>query len=151
MYAASGFLILCRWPFCALANLYKKLFIKLVSIKELYYDARPTKSQDINYNSLWGAGGRYSVWEEEVQLQNDTTDVQVQSSCNKVTKYPVEIPTRCSFVIEFIIPSLLKAQHVSSGTPLIIRSSKLYLQPLVYIPMWWPAVALATAGHHMGI
>ena len=30
----------------------------------------------------------------------------------------------------------LKAQHVSSGTPLIIRSSKLYLQPLVYIPIW---------------
>jgi len=27
-----------------------------------------------------------------------------------------------------------------SGTPLIIRSSKLYLQPLVYISMWWPAV-----------
>ena len=26
-------------------NLYKKLCIKLVSIKELYYDARPTKSQ----------------------------------------------------------------------------------------------------------
>jgi hypothetical protein len=26
-----------------------------------------------------------------------------------------------------------RAQHVSSGTPLIIRSSKLYLQPLVYI------------------
>ena len=29
----------------------------------------------------------------------------------------------------------LKAQHVSSGTPLIIRSSKLYLQPLVYMPI----------------
>jgi hypothetical protein len=28
-------------------------------------------------------------------------------------------------------------------TPLIIRSSKLYLQPLVYIPMWWPAVVKA--------
>ena len=55
----------------------------------------------------------------------------------------VEIPTRCSFVIEFIIPNLLKAQHVSSGKPLIIRSSKLYLQPLVYIPMWWPAVVRA--------
>jgi hypothetical protein len=26
----------------------------------------------------------------------------------------------------------LKAQHVSSGRPLIIRNSKLYLQPLVY-------------------
>jgi hypothetical protein len=39
--------------------------------------------------------------------------------------------------------SLLKAQHVSSGTPLIIRSSKLRLQPLVYIHMWWPAVAKA--------
>jgi len=35
----------------------------------------------------------------------------------------------------------LKAQHVSSGTQLIIRSSgELYLQPLVYIRMWWPAV-----------
>ena len=29
------------------------------------------------------------------------------------------------------------------GTPLIIRSSKLYLQPLVYVPVWWPAVAKA--------
>jgi len=27
----------------------------------------------------------------------------------------------------------LKAQHVTSGTPLIIRRSKLYLQPLVYM------------------
>jgi hypothetical protein len=44
----------------------------------------------------------------------------------------VEIPTRCSFVVELLFQSLLKAQHVSSGTPLIIRSSKLYLQPLVY-------------------
>ena len=34
----------------------------------------------------------------------------------------------------------MKAQHVSSSMPLIIRSSKLYLQPLVYIHMWWPAV-----------
>jgi hypothetical protein len=37
----------------------------------------------------------------------------------------------------------MKAQHVSSGTPLIIRSSKLYVQPLVYMPMWWLAVAKA--------
>ena len=37
----------------------------------------------------------------------------------------------------------MKAQHVSSGIPLIIKSSKLYLQPLVYIPMWGPAVAKA--------
>jgi hypothetical protein len=39
---------------------------------------------------------------------------------------------------------LLKAQHVSSGIPLIIRSSsKMYLQPLVYIHMLWPAVIQA--------
>jgi len=38
------------------------------------------------------------------------------------------------------LQNLLKAQHVSSGVPLIIRSSKLYFQPLVYIPMWWPPV-----------
>ena len=61
-----------------------------------------------------------------------------------IVDYSVEIPTRCSFVIEFIIPKFLKAQHVSSGTPLIIRSSKLYLQPLVYTPIWWPAVTGCT-------
>jgi len=37
----------------------------------------------------------------------------------------------------------LKAQHVSSGPPLIIRSSKLCLHPLVYMPIWWQAVANA--------
>ena len=46
-------------------------------------------------------------------------------------------------VTEFIILKLLKAQHVSNGVPLIIRSSKLYLQPLMYILMWWPAVVQA--------
>jgi len=45
-----------------------------------------------------------------------------------IVDYSVEIPTRCSFVIEFIIPRIfLNAQHVSSDTPLIIRSFKLYL------------------------
>jgi hypothetical protein len=38
--------------------------------------------------------------------------------------------------IDIIIPDSLKAEHVLSGTPLIIRSSKLYLPPLVYIHMW---------------
>jgi hypothetical protein len=51
----------------------------------------------------------------------------------RIVDYSVDIPTRCSFIIEFIIPSFFKAQHVSSGTPFIIRSSKLYLQPLVYM------------------
>ena len=61
-----------------------------------------------------------------------------------IVDYSVEIPTGCSFVIEFIIPKFfLKAHHVSSGTPLIIGSSKLYLQPLVYMPIWWPAFAKA--------
>jgi len=40
-----------------------------------------------------------------------------------IVDYSVEIPTRCRSVIEFIIPRIfLNAQHVSSGTPLIIRS-----------------------------
>jgi hypothetical protein len=60
-----------------------------------------------------------------------------------IVDYSVEIPTRCSFAIEFIIPRFLKAQHVSSATPLIIRSSKPHLQPLVYMPIWWPAVTKA--------
>jgi hypothetical protein len=33
-----------------------------------------------------------------------------------IIDYSVEVPTRCSFVIEFIIPKFLKAQHVSGGT-----------------------------------
>ena len=37
----------------------------------------------------------------------------------------------------------MKAQYVSSDIPLIIRSSNVYLQPLVYIPIWWPAVVQA--------
>jgi hypothetical protein len=56
----------------------------------------------------------------------------------------------------------LKAQHVAIGTLLIIRSSKLYFQPLIYIPIWLPTVAkaewalsahsaLATAGHRISI
>jgi len=39
--------------------------------------------------------------------------------------------------------NLLKAGRVSSGIPLFIRSSKLYLQPLIYIRMWWPAIVQA--------
>jgi hypothetical protein len=38
-----------------------------------------------------------------------------------IVDYSVEIPTRCSFVIEFTIPSFFfNAEHVSSGTPLIM-------------------------------
>ena len=66
----------------------------------------------------------------------------LMDSC--IVDYSVEIPTRFCFVIEFIIPKfVLNVQHVSSCKPLIIRSSKLYLQPLVYTPIWWPAVAKA--------
>jgi hypothetical protein len=32
-----------------------------------------------------------------------------------------------------------------------MRSSKLYLQPVVYIPMWWPAVVQATTHGSMNI
>ena len=41
-------------------------------------------------------------------------------TCN-VSQY--KQPTRCNLVTEFIIPPFIKGQHVSSGTPLIIRSS----------------------------
>jgi len=90
---------------------------------------------------------------------------------NGKPNYSVEIPTRCSFVIEFIIPKFngstcferhtahhqeLRTVFAASGlfahmvtgrcqgwvpTQLIIRSSELYLQPLVYMPIRWPAVA----------
>jgi hypothetical protein len=63
--------------------------------------------------------------------------------------------------MEFIIPKFLKAQHVSSGTPLIIRSCKLYLQPLVLYTdlvtgrcQGWVgngSFLLTTNGHHICI
>jgi hypothetical protein len=64
-------------------------------------------------------------------------------------KYKTPVPSRilnrnhqqdATLQKNLLFQSLLKAQHVSSGVLLIIRSSKLYLQHLVYIPMWWPAV-----------
>jgi len=61
----------------------------------------------------------------------------------KLSSFLSRNTNKTQLVIEFIIPKLLKAQHVLTGTPLIIRSPKLYLQPLVYIPMWWPAVVKA--------
>jgi len=41
------FCLFCNANLEILCNSYKKLCIKLVSIKELYYDARPTKSLDV--------------------------------------------------------------------------------------------------------
>jgi hypothetical protein len=41
-------------------------------------------------------------------------------------------PTRYNSVLNFIIPYLYEAQHVSGDTPPIIRSLKLHWQPLVF-------------------
>ena len=54
----------------------------------------------------------------------------------KCVDYSAEIPTRCSFVIEFIIAKFFEGSTCFERHTAIIRSSKLYLQPLVYMPMW---------------
>jgi len=56
-----------------LCNLYKKLCIKLLSIKELYYDARPTKSQELRSlfyleTALHILGGTSTYHQERKQL-----------------------------------------------------------------------------------
>jgi len=66
MYAASGILILCRWPSCALAK-GRLVGIKLVSIKELYHDAWPTKSQDLH-------------------CKTSKTDIPLQEDQNKIVQ-----------------------------------------------------------------
>ena len=43
-----------------------------------------------------------------------------------------ENQTRCNNVSKFIIPHLYKAQHISGGSPPIIRSLKLHWQPPVF-------------------
>jgi len=45
----------------------------------------------------------------------------------------------------FIIPHLYEAQHVSGDTPLIIRSLKLYWQPLVF--NMWKVVGCVVGGY----
>jgi hypothetical protein len=53
-------------------------------------------------------------------------------------------PTRYNILSTFIIPYLYEAQHVSGDTPPIIRSLKLYWQPLVL--HMWKVVGRVVAG-----
>ena len=71
-----------------------------------------------------------------VLLTNDMLQVEVYLHSHSLSRWLRRNTNKMQLTIEFITPNLLKAQHVSSGTPLIIRSSKLYLQPVVYIPVW---------------
>jgi hypothetical protein len=53
-------------------------------------------------------------------------------------------PIRCSSVLNFIIPYLYEAQHVSGNTPPIIRSLKLHWQPPVFHT--WKVVGRVVGG-----
>jgi len=50
--------------------------------------------------------------------------------CRQQTPFKKKDPTRCNNVLNFIIPYLCEAQHVSGDTLPIIRSLKLHWQPL---------------------
>jgi len=66
-----------------------------------------------------------------------TKNVKMWYSWIRASQYKlVEITKRCNLVIEFVIPKFIEGSTCLSGIPLNIRSSKLYLQPVVYIPMW---------------
>jgi len=58
-----------------LCNLYKKLCVKLISIKELYYDARPTKSQDLHCKTS----------KTDIPLQEDQNKI-VQKQCRHLVQ-----------------------------------------------------------------
>jgi hypothetical protein len=53
-------------------------------------------------------------------------------------------PTGCNHVANFLIPYLYEAQHVSGDTPPIIKSIKLYWQPLVFHT--WKVVVRVVGG-----
>jgi hypothetical protein len=68
------------------------------------------------------------------QPQNVTTQTSYKLDvCGSVHHSTIhkENPTRCNNASKFIIPCLYEARHVSGNTPPIIRSLKLYWQPLV--------------------
>jgi len=54
---------------------------------------------------------------------------------SEVFRVESEISTRCNLVIEFIIPKFIEGSTCFERH-IIIRSSKLYLQPLVYTLQW---------------
>ena len=105
----------------------------MVSIKELYYDARPTKSQDLHCKTS----------KTDIPLQEDQKNLIL---CNLYKKLCIKFlsikelyydarPTtsqHATMYKNFIIPYLYEAQHVSGDTPPIIRSLKLHYQPLVF-------------------
>ena len=64
-----------------------------------------------------------------IQTQEHKCNVRGNNEGNQYES--VEITNKMQPYLLF--QNLLKAQHVSSGIPLIVRSYKLYLQPLVYI------------------
>jgi len=88
-------------------------------------------------------------------------EMQLGRTCRRckviveITLNAVEITNKMQpCIIIYYFHRSLEAQHVSSGIPLIIRSSNCicrYLQPLVYIRMWRPAVVKSDweLGHHM--
>jgi hypothetical protein len=68
-------------------------------------------------------------------------------------EYSVEIPTRCSFVIEFIIPKFIEGptcfeRHTAHHQELqtVFAASDLYTHVVT-----GRCQAMATASHHMGI
>jgi hypothetical protein len=71
-----------------------------------------------------------------------------------IVDYSVEIPTRCNFVIEFIIPkffwrhNMFRAAHRSSWGALNCICILWFICPYGDRPSH---SALATAGHHMGV
>ena len=58
----------------------------------------------------------------KLQLGIKDNGLQVKEKLLRTEMDSAEIPTRCSFVIEFIIPKFI--EHVSSGTPLIIGADE---------------------------
>jgi hypothetical protein len=61
-----------------------------------------------------------------------------------MVKFIKKNPTRCNTVSKFIIPYLYEAQHISGGSPPIIRSLKLHWQPLVF--QTWMVVGRVVGG-----
>jgi len=125
------------------------------------FTCRRSKYRDGNETSKnWNSTAPYNFFWQWLNMWNN--NLILMDTC--IVDYSVEIPTRCSFVIEFIIPKFFEGstcfeRHTAHHQELqtVRAASGFYAHMVTGLCQGWVGngsishSTLATAGHHMVI